>query len=254
MPEEPPNQFTDVSEFYDSLMSVVPYRWWVLYVINLWSRFDCRPHRVLDLACGTGNVLKELLEHGYEAEGVDLSEGMLRVARRKLPAGTPLWRQDARFLNLPTAPYDACVCLFDSLNYITELDGLRRAFRGVRGHLIEGGTFVFDMNAIRALEKGMFNQSGTGKDASLEYEWESAWEPATRLCAIRMEFRVHDDGGTRVFHETHVQRGYTVAEIRGALHDEGFEVLGFFDAFSTKLPTEKTDRYHVIVRAPVMSP
>jgi ubiquinone/menaquinone biosynthesis C-methylase UbiE len=249
MSHDSQNQFTEVADVYDSLMSVVPYSYWVEYVERLWQRFEVSPQRVLDLACGTGNVLLELLRRGYEVGGADYSDAMLRVARRKVPAEVPLWCQDARTLDLPGPPFDACVCLFDSLNYLLSLADLRRGFVSIHRHLAPGGTLVFDMNAIRALETGMFDQKGTGKDTNLEYEWHSAWERASRLCTIRMEFRVHEQDGMRVLHETHVQRGYTAEEIRAALGDAGFEVLGFFDAFSTQPPNFRTDRYHVIARA-----
>jgi ubiquinone/menaquinone biosynthesis C-methylase UbiE len=243
------NQFTDVAEVYDNLMSVVPYAWWVQYLRQIWSLQGFRPRRVLDLACGTGNVLQELLKRGYEAEGADISPTMLRIARRKLPQGTPLWEQDARALNIPGPPFDACVCLFDSLNYILELPGLYAAFQGVHRHLAPGGSLIFDVNAIRALETGMFNQTGTGQDPSLEYEWHSAWEPGTRLCTIRMEFRVHSPEETRVFHETHVQRGYTLDEITRGLEEAGFELLAVYDAFTMRSPTPRSDRYHIAARA-----
>jgi SAM-dependent methyltransferase len=246
----PASQFTEVAEVYDNLMSVVPYAWWVAYVRRLWWGFALEPRRVLELACGTGSVLEELLKLGYEVEGVDYSEPMLRVAARKLPEGTPLWCQDARALSLQSAPFDACLCLFDSLNYILDAADLRRAFESVLRHLVPGGSFIFDMNAIRALEKGMFDQSGTGKDSSLEYDWHSAWEPATRICTIQMEFRAHHCDGTRIFHETHVQRGYTLAEITGTLEAAGFEIQGAYDAFTTRPPTPKSDRYHFVARKP----
>src|ERR1051325_43184 len=100
MPQERTNQFTEVAEIYDSLMAVVPYGWWVDYVGLLWKWFGLRPHRILDLACGTGSVTAKLLEEGYEVEGADASAPMLAVAERKLPPGTPLWHQDARRLDL----------------------------------------------------------------------------------------------------------------------------------------------------------
>ncbi|MCC2668425.1 MAG: Methylase involved in ubiquinone/menaquinone biosynthesis [Armatimonadetes bacterium] len=249
MSHDPHNQFTEVADVYDSLMSVVPYGYWVDYVERLWQRFELSPRRVLDLACGTGNVLLELLRRGYDGEGADASAAMLHVARRKIPEQVPLWCQDARVLELGGEPFDACVCLFDSLNYLLSPADLRRAFAAVRRNLAPGGTMLFDMNAIRALETGMFDQKGTGSDASLEYEWHSAWERASRLCTIRMEFRVHGRDGTRVLHETHVQRGYSADEIRAALGEARFEVLGFFDAFTTQPPNFRTDRYHVIARA-----
>lgn len=250
MANPPTNQFTDVAEVYDSLMSVVPYPWWVLYVKNLWTQFGLRPRRVLDLACGTGSVLSELLKHGYEAEGADYSETMLRVARRKLPRATPLWHQDARSLEIPGSPFDACVCLFDSLNYVLDLSDLEDAFRGVYRHLAPGGSFIFDMNAIRALEAGMFDQKGTGADDSLEFEWHSAWDRRSRLCTISMEFRVREVGGTRVFHEKHMQRGYTAPEITHGLEAAGFELLALYEAFTTRAPGPKTDRYHIVAQRP----
>jgi len=242
------DQFTAVAEVYDDLMSVVPYRWWVDYVERLWRERSFWPRRVLDLACGTGNVLLELQRRGYAAEGTDFSAAMLAVAARKLRPGTPLWLQDARSLALPGPPFDACVCLFDSLNYLLEVDELRQAFAGVARHLAPGGLFLFDMNAIRALETGMFDQSGCGSDDSLEYEWRSAWEPTTRLCTISMEFRRHAAEGTQVFYETHRQRGYTLGEVRDNLEAAGFEVLAIYDAFTTRPPTARTDRFHCLAR------
>lgn len=249
MAQDPGNQFTGVAEVYDSLMSVVPYGHWVDYVEGLWRRFDLMPRRILELACGTGNVLLELHARGYDVEGVDYSADMVRIAREKAPAGARLWHQDARALSIPGTPFDACVCLFDSLNYLLSVEEFQQACHGVRRQLRPGGSFVFDMNAIRALETGMFDQRGTGRDASLQFEWHSAWEPRTRLCTIQMEFISHEKEGTRVLHETHVQRGYTVPEITGCLLEAGFELLGFYDAFTTRAPNFRTDRYHVIARA-----
>jgi ubiquinone/menaquinone biosynthesis C-methylase UbiE len=41
--------------------------------------------RVLELACGTGRVTLALAEAGLEVTGTDHSDGMLAVAKRKLP-------------------------------------------------------------------------------------------------------------------------------------------------------------------------
>lgn len=244
---EEPNQFSAVAEIYDNLMSVVPYSWWVEYVERLWKAGSHRPARVLDLACGTGNVTRELFKRGYQAAGVDYSASMLAVARRKLPETVPLWHQDLRELDLNGETFDSAVCLFDSLNYLLDPAELRKAFRAVHRHLPDGAPFVFDMNAIRALETGMFNQRGTGRNSDLEYEWQSAWDPLSRQCTIRMEFNIRDDGDNwTTLYETHVQRGYTLEEIRGALEESGFDSISIYDAFTTRPPSAKSDRYHVI--------
>src|SRR5215212_9545660 len=200
-----PSQFTDVAEVYDSLMAVVPYRHWVSYIERIWERFESSPTAVLDLACGTGNVTLELARRGYRATGADNAAAMVRQAQAKGAPGVRFLLQDARNLDLPE-PFDACICLFDSLNYILTPEELGAAFAGVYRHLRPRGLFVFDVNTIRALERSMFTQEGTGADPSLTYAWRSSYDPNTRLCRIAMQFQVQTRTGTREFHETHIQR------------------------------------------------
>lgn len=76
-------QFTEVAPYYDRLMSNVPYRMWVDYLELLFSMLGVKPRRIVDLACGTGNVTFELAKRGYEVVGVDASCAMIEVARKK---------------------------------------------------------------------------------------------------------------------------------------------------------------------------
>jgi hypothetical protein len=66
-----------------------------------------------------------------------------------------------------------------------------------------------------------------------------------------MEFRAQVNGSRRVFHETHVQKGYTLGELTGGLSAAGFEVLSVYDAYTTRPPGPKTDRYFLVARRPV---
>jgi ubiquinone/menaquinone biosynthesis C-methylase UbiE len=249
MSESVPGQFNEVAEVYDDLMSVVPYGQWVRYVRQLWERHDLKPKRILELACGTGNVLSLLLEQGFDAEGADNSPAMLSVAARKLPKGTGLWCQDARTLALPGPPFDCCLCLFDSLNYLLEPAQLQAAMAAVFRHLNPGGLFIFDMNAVRALETGMFDQRGSGFETGVQFEWKSRWDAATRLCTIDMEFRRQGAAGNRVFHERHVQRGYGLDEVSRCLTEAGFAPPTYYDAYTTKPINGRTDRFFCVARA-----
>jgi SAM-dependent methyltransferase len=70
---------------------------------------------VLELACGTGSVLKHLSKH-YDVWGLDLSEQMLAIAKRKVPAAK-LSRQNMVTFRLPQQ-FDAICCVFDSMNHV----------------------------------------------------------------------------------------------------------------------------------------
>jgi ubiquinone/menaquinone biosynthesis C-methylase UbiE len=54
------------------------------YLRGLIEKHQPEARHVLELACGTGSVLKQLQDR-YEVTGVDRSEGMLAIAAEKVP-------------------------------------------------------------------------------------------------------------------------------------------------------------------------
>ncbi|WP_412062361.1 bifunctional 2-polyprenyl-6-hydroxyphenol methylase/3-demethylubiquinol 3-O-methyltransferase UbiG [Rubrivirga sp. IMCC45206] len=77
--------------------------------------------RVLDVACGGGLIALPLAEAGYRVDGVDLSEGSLAQARKRVPEGAHATFQhgDATSLDAPDASVDA-VLLFDMLEHVED--------------------------------------------------------------------------------------------------------------------------------------
>lgn len=245
-----PGQFGEVACIYDDLMNGVPYGHWMDYLELLWKWFQLRPERVLDLACGTGTVTHMLHQSGLEVAGVDLSDRMLEVARRKLPSRIPLWQQDLAELDLPDRQWDCAVCFFDSLNYILEPMRLFEAFGRIREHLLPGGAFIFDMNSPYALRSGMFDQKATNGRTGLAYRWRSDWDESAGICTIRMEFRFPDGSETRVVREVHRQRAYAAEDVGAMLRQSGFEVKGSYQAYTLTPVTARSDRFHVVAIRP----
>ena len=79
---------------------------------------------VLDVCCGTGLLAQELIARGYRVVGVDASEAMLDVARERLGPEVVLSRMTLPDL-VVEGVFDAAVCTFDGLNYLTP-EELRR--------------------------------------------------------------------------------------------------------------------------------
>jgi ubiquinone/menaquinone biosynthesis C-methylase UbiE len=76
------------------------------------ERLGPEPRRVLELACGTGEVTRLLLSLGHEVTTLDFSEAMLDVARKK-HAGAKKLRfllADAENPMEPDESYDAIIC------------------------------------------------------------------------------------------------------------------------------------------------
>jgi demethylmenaquinone methyltransferase/2-methoxy-6-polyprenyl-1,4-benzoquinol methylase len=70
--------------------------------------------RVIDLACGTGDLCRTLASAGYQPIGVDFSAGMLAAAR----TDAPLVRADAMRLPFPDRSIDGLTCGFALRNFV----------------------------------------------------------------------------------------------------------------------------------------
>ena len=76
------------------------------------ARLGPEPRRVLELACGTGEVTRLLLSLGHDVTALDFSEAMLAVARGKHAGarGLRFLLADAENPMEPDESYDAIVC------------------------------------------------------------------------------------------------------------------------------------------------
>jgi SAM-dependent methyltransferase len=242
--------FTAVAEYYDRLMAHVPYDRWVDYVLQLVGRHGGEPRQVLDLACGTGRVGQEFERRGYQAAGVDLSEGMIRQAeaqRRSQGGEMAVCVMDARRLGLRPA-FDLVVSLYDSLNYVLKPTELQFVFEGVRRGLRPAGLFIFDLNTTRALRTGLFTQSNRHSSQPLKYDWQSEWDPRRRLCTVRMWFRWEQNGEEHTFEEVHYQRAYELDEVRTLLGAAGLDCLDIYEAYSVRRPGRWSARAFFVAR------
>jgi predicted TPR repeat methyltransferase len=120
---------------------------------RLWGfirRTNPRAKIILELACGTGSLLKFLSKH-YQVYGLDLSKQMLSIAERKVPHAK-LSRQNMVTFQLRQR-FDVICCVFDSINHVSSFSDWEALFRSVHQHLSTGGAFVFDINTQKKLKR-----------------------------------------------------------------------------------------------------
>jgi demethylmenaquinone methyltransferase/2-methoxy-6-polyprenyl-1,4-benzoquinol methylase len=109
------SMFDAIAPRYDLVNRVMTFRMDVG-----WRRKSVRALRlpagstVLDLACGTGDLCRELAANGLRPIGADLSFGMLAAARTE----APLLQADALRLPLPDGAVDGVTCGFALRNFV----------------------------------------------------------------------------------------------------------------------------------------
>jgi ubiquinone/menaquinone biosynthesis C-methylase UbiE len=99
--------------------------------------------RVLDIGCGTGNLLALYAEAGCEAYGIDASPAMLEQARRRLGEEARLELGDGTGLPYPDASFD--IVLITSVLHELASEQ-RRAVVGEAGRMVrpEGSVLIVD--------------------------------------------------------------------------------------------------------------
>lgn len=106
--------FDRIAPRYDALNRVLTFRMDVGWRRTALEMLALRPDsRVLDLACGTGDLCRTLSAAGHAPVGVDFSVGMLHAAR----TDAPLVRADALRLPFADVAFDALTCGFALRNF-----------------------------------------------------------------------------------------------------------------------------------------
>jgi SAM-dependent methyltransferase len=107
--------------------------------------------RALELACGTGRVTLALAERGFDVTGVDVSAGMLTVARRKAAAcpdavrnRLTLVHQDMTRLDLPDR-FGFAFVPFRSFQHLLTIDLQRAALASIARHLVADGRLALHL-------------------------------------------------------------------------------------------------------------
>lgn len=94
-----------------------------------------KPQHILDMATGTGDLAIEALSlHPKKITGIDLSEGMLSVGRKKMAAKNytdtiEMLKGDSEKILFPDATFDACTVGFGVRNFENLQAGLSEIYR-----------------------------------------------------------------------------------------------------------------------------
>lgn len=260
--ENETNGYGALAWVYDRLNAEIDYGRWADFVEECFCRYGKeKPSLVLDLACGTGRMTVELSRRGYDMIGVDGSEDMLSEAYvRSEGRGILYLCQDMRTFEL-YGTVGGVTCCLDSLNYLTGDGDLVKAIRNVRLYLEPGGLFLFDVNTpykfehiygdeSYILEEELPPDEDGGDSVPIYCGWQNHYDKKTRLCDFWLSiFLEWETGSYRRYDEHQLERCYTLEEIRSALENNGFELVGVFGGYDFEKPEETTPRWYFVARA-----
>jgi SAM-dependent methyltransferase len=245
---------------YDEMMAGVDYQRWADYVYDLAS--PCRNiEKILDIACGTGNLTFALAKKGCDVTGIDVSSDMIAIARAKLLDSAEEYGeykglkeykvrflvQDMRMIDLEIQ-YDLVVCACDGMNYLLDINDLRNACVSVRNVLHSGGVFIFDISSEYKLREIIGDNTFTENFVNSSYIWENCWDEEKKLSYQNLTIFYRKGQMYEKIEEQHIQKAHSEAEISDCLLEQGFSDIRFYDAFSLAPAKKDSERFFVFAR------
>ena len=240
---------------YDNLMDNIPYDDWTSYLKKLLDDYDIKEGIIAELGCGTGNITERLAEYGYDMIGIDNSPEMLDIAMQKGAANksSSLYLcQDMREFEL-YGTVRAVISLCDSINYITDKDDLVTIMRLVNNYLDPGGLFIFDFNTLHYYRDVVADNTIAEDRDDISFIWDNYFDEDTNINELALSLFVKDkesesDDIYKKYSELHLQKAYTLDEIKEAIAASGLEFITAFNAFTSDTPDEDSERIYIIAR------
>lgn len=140
MSESLGRQFNEYAEIYDELFSAaMDYEKEVEFYDKVLR--ETKAKKILEAGCGAGNRAKYFIDRGYDYTGLDISEGMLKIARRKYP-DVKFTHGDIRGLKLKES-FDAIIFVGVGSAYLATDDDALAALKTMK-KLVGSGVVIID--------------------------------------------------------------------------------------------------------------
>ena len=194
-------------------------------ILAILDRYRIREGLVVDLGCGSGLWAQELTKVGYHVLGIDLSEQMIAIARKRVPEAE--FRVGSLFdADIPSC--QAVTAVGEVLNYLLDPkghsgEGLLALFYRVYAALVPGGVFIFDLAEPGQVPPGTVTKGfteGDGWVVLVEKVEDAEEETLTRRI---ITFR-RITGYYRRDDEVHRLRLHKSTEVAEQLREVGFRV------------------------------
>lgn len=217
------DSYSEAAEYYDRLYDFKDYRGETEKISNLIrERLSKTSVSLLDVACGTGVHVKHFLDNKFCAEGMDLSEALLKRARERNPA-TNFYCCDMTDFALPRR-FDVITVLFSAIGYVKTIEGLRSSAKCLAHHLEPGGLLVVEpWLTPDAWKPGTVHMS-TVDEPELKIVRMNTSKSEGKVSVLDLHYLIGTPSETRHLFETHKLGLFSVDEMYTAFQSAGFTV------------------------------
>ena len=138
------NNYKNIAKFYEICLP----DFWLPFTRLLKTKIPDSKYNIIDLGCGTGDAIKYLESYINKYIGIDHSNEMLEIAKKKYPNFEFKKANIEEYLDPLNSQYDLVLTAFDTINHLLEKSNWERLFANAYNLLALNGYFIFDICTV----------------------------------------------------------------------------------------------------------
>jgi len=199
---------------------------------------------ILETACGTWEVARELISKNYKVTGLDISEKMLEKAEKNL-SKNDLVLADMTNFDLDKT-FDTVLCNYNSICHLLKWEQWQDFFEMSSKHLEKDGLLIFDINTLYEFDSitNDFAQFYNFDDDTVclemkKKDWIYEW-----LVKI---FKKDSKGKFDLIEEVVRENSFPINKIKKELKEKWFKILEMIDYHYWEV-TVKSERVYFVCK------
>lgn len=202
---------------------------------------------LLNLGCGTGLHDLELSKRGYKMTGLDLSEEMIEITKKR---GIETVVGDMSNFSL-NKKFDAIICMFSAMGYLTKNEQIEGLFNCTKKHLLRNGLLIVDCwNGLAVMHEPPTSREKIVETEGLKIIRKSYPDLDSKNHLNNVKFNVKVFAKERLideYDEIHSVRFFFPKELGKYMNDEGFELVHSCPSYEPDKKITKKDWNMVLI-------
>ncbi|MGD8780998.1 MAG: class I SAM-dependent methyltransferase [Ignavibacteria bacterium] len=221
-------------------MKSIDYKNWAEYIIDVAKTYGIETKNVLEL--GSGNcLLSERISGNFD--NIFLSDNSFFMLNSN---SIQLDKVCCDMTLLPfKTKFDFIFSTFDSINYLTEEELLKKLFSEIKNVLSKKGIFTFDVSLEVNSINNLKHLNRKGKYEGVKYIQKSYYNKDEKIHYNFFEIIL--ESGEKI-EEIHKQRIYDFEDYFKVIYDSGLMVKDCFDAFTFNDAKSSCERVQFVVK------